>query len=66
MPRGLNTLHQLFKDIHLIHFGGMVLLQDFAINSHFIDCLNDPIRVLPQDYHYREQFEIGLKRIDIL
>lgn len=30
MPKGLRTLHLSFKDTHLTHFGGMVLLQRFC------------------------------------
>lgn len=30
MPKGLRTLHVSFKDTHLTHFGGMVLLQRFC------------------------------------
>lgn len=73
MPKGLRTLLLSFKDTHLTHFGGMVLLQRFCSKLRLRWCIQNSVKIpqrnaayLPSDLILALLYAImaGLRRIN--
>lgn len=52
MPRGLKTLRLSFKDTHLTHFGGMILLQRFCNKLRLRWRIQKYVRIPPRSTEY--------------